>query len=180
MDDRSLARAIVAGDRDAFRALADRETAAVFRTCFRILRRSADAEDAAQEAFVIAYRTIGSYRGDGSLAAWLSRIATRHALRRLAHRPLAEPLDGKTHFRWLADGPDPAWLALAAEREGLVRSAVAALPDPYRETIALRFFAELSLVEIAATTGRPLGTVKTHLHRGLVRLRAALIREAVA
>ena len=180
MDDRSLARAIVAGDHDAFRVLADREAASVFHTCFRILRRSADAEDAAQEAFVIAYRTIGTYRGDGSLGAWLSRIAARHALRRLAHRLEAEPLDGETYVRWLVGGPDPAREALAAERGGLIRSAVAALPDPYGETIALRFFAELSLAEIAATTGRPLGTVKTHLHRGLVRLRAVLAHEAVA
>ena len=51
---------------------------------------------------------------------------------------------------------------------------MARLAEPYRETVSLRFFGELSLDEIARQTGRPLGTVKTHLHRGLLRLRDAL------
>jgi RNA polymerase sigma-70 factor (ECF subfamily) len=69
---------------------------------------------------------------------------------------------------------DPAMLSLRAERATEIRTAVAALPEPYREVVALRFFGEASLQEIANETGRPLGTVKTHLHRGLERLRARL------
>ena len=63
---------------------------------------------------------------------------------------------------------------MRAERATEIRTAVTSLPEPYRETVALRFFAEASLDEIARQTGRPLGTVKTHLHRGLARLRASL------
>ena len=55
-----------------------------------------------------------------------------------------------------------------------MRNAVEALPEPYREVVALRFFAELSLAEVAETTGRPVNTVKTHLRRGLERLRPLL------
>jgi RNA polymerase sigma-70 factor (ECF subfamily) len=80
----------------------------------------------------------------------------------------------------LVGGQDPLGLAIAAERATRVRAAVAALQEPYRETVALRFFAELSLVEIAEQTGRPLGTVKTHLHRGLARLRDAMRVEVTA
>jgi len=69
---------------------------------------------------------------------------------------------------------DPAILALRAERATEIRTAVATLPEPYREVVALRFFGEASLEEIARETGRPLGTVKTHLHRGLARLRGDL------
>jgi RNA polymerase sigma-70 factor (ECF subfamily) len=65
-------------------------------------------------------------------------------------------------------------VALQGERDQSVRAAVAALEEPYREVVALRFFGELSLDEIAMITGRPLGTVKTHLHRGLLRLRARI------
>ena len=54
-----------------------------------------------------------------------------------------------------------------------MRDAVASLPEPYREVVALRFFGELSLAEVAESTGRPLSTVKTHLRRGLERLRTA-------
>jgi RNA polymerase sigma-70 factor (ECF subfamily) len=64
--------------------------------------------------------------------------------------------------------------SLRAERAADVRAAVARLDEPYRETVALRFFADLTLDEIATATGRPLGTVKTHLHRGLIRLRGAV------
>ena len=69
---------------------------------------------------------------------------------------------------------DPAILTVRDERSAEVRDAVLALPEPYREVVALRFFADATLDEIARQTGRPLGTVKTHLHRGLARLRTAL------
>jgi RNA polymerase sigma-70 factor (ECF subfamily) len=69
---------------------------------------------------------------------------------------------------------DPANAVLRSERDAQLRAAVAALEEPYREVVALRFFAERSLAEIADATDRPLGTVKTHLHRGLARLRLAI------
>jgi RNA polymerase sigma-70 factor (ECF subfamily) len=76
--------------------------------------------------------------------------------------------------------PDPAQLAVRAERAAAIRSAVAGLDEPYREVVVLRFFSELSLAEIAAQSDRPLGTVKTHLHRGLQRLRRVLELQGVA
>jgi RNA polymerase sigma-70 factor (ECF subfamily) len=69
---------------------------------------------------------------------------------------------------------DPLAEALAAEQREQVRRAVLALPEPYREVIALRFFSELSLLDIAVVTGRPEGTVKSQLHRGLERMRNGL------
>ena len=174
MDDRLLIDAVMSGDRDAFRSLVEREQTPVFRTCYRVLGRVADAEDVSQETFVIAYRSIGTYRGEGTLGAWLGRIATRQALRRLGQRRETSSIDAPGLRPDLVGGQDPLGLAIAAERATRVRAAVAALREPYRETVALRFFAELSLVEIAEQTGRPLGTVKTHLHRGLARLRDAM------
>jgi len=116
-------------------------------------------------------------------------MARRRLARRLArpHRhptgaPRREtvPLESVGGAYDVSAGPDPLGAAIAAERGLAVRNAVTALKEPYREIVALRFFAELSLNEIADATGRPLGTVKTHLHRGLARLRDALAREAVA
>jgi RNA polymerase sigma-70 factor, ECF subfamily len=174
--DRAAVDAILGGDADGFRALVEREAATVIRACYRILGDPHEAEDAAQEAFVIAYRSLASWRGDGAFGAWLGRIAVRVALRQASRRravswvdPVSQA-DGGTNDR----GADPASLALRAEHSADLRAAVARLDEPYRETIALRFFAERSLAEIAAETGRPLGTVKTHLHRGLLRLRDVL------
>lgn len=180
MDDRQLVEAVTSGDREAFRSLVEREQTPVFRTCYRILGRIADAEDVAQETFVIAYRSIGTYRGEGSLGAWLGRIATRQAMRRLSQRRDAISIDAPGANVASVGGLDPLGQAIAAERSARIRSAVSALSEPYRETVALRFFAELSLAEIAEQTGRPLGTVKTHLHRGLARLRDAMGKEAAA
>jgi RNA polymerase sigma-70 factor (ECF subfamily) len=130
-------------------------------------------------------------RGDGPFGAWLSRItvrtALRHAGRRTALRKLAwiEPpgVDGAASESTsvvpalrMAEA-DPAVAAVAAERDAAVRSALARLEEPYREVVALRFFGELSLAEIATESGRPLGTVKTHLRRGLLRLRAIMDNE---
>jgi RNA polymerase sigma-70 factor (ECF subfamily) len=74
----------------------------------------------------------------------------------------------------LRDPGDPAAQALLAERGEAVREAVAALPEPYREVITLRFFGDLTPAAIAAAMGRPEGTVRAQLHRGLARLRGRL------
>ena len=178
VDDRALVEATLAGDRQAFGVFVERETRAVYRACLRILGRPHDAEDVTQETFVAAYRAIGSYRGDGPLRGWLLRIATRQAFRRLAQRrPTAEIATIPETF--LADSrTDPTRMVVASELRGELRDAVEALPDPYREVVALRFFAELSLAEVADATGRPINTVKTHLRRGLERLRPVFGAEA--
>ena len=188
--DRAVVDAVLAGDREAFRRLVDRESAQVVRTCHRILGDLHDAEDAAQEAFVTAYRSLASWRGEGPFGAWLTRIAVRIAIRQAGKRRTVAwrdpvgidgaaargPVDVALDQASVAAAPshDPSMLTLDAERATDVRAAVTALAEPYREVVVLRFFGEQSLDEIARQTGRPLGTVKTHLHRGLLRLRASL------
>jgi len=198
---RTVVDAVLRGDRDAFRVLVERESTTVVRACHRVLGDVRDAEDAAQESFVTAYRSLASWRGEGTFGAWMARIAVRVSLRQASRRrpvtwidPIAAESGDSAQARTPADrasrsalmagaldaagGQDPASLALRGEREVAVRAAVAGLDEPYREVVALRFFGDLSLAEIAAVSGRPLGTVKTHLHRGLGRLRDALAAEA--
>ncbi len=184
-DDRSIVDAVLGGDRDAFRKLVEREGPSVVAACTRVLGDRSEAEDVAQEAFVIAYRSLGSWRAEGAFGAWLSRIAVRLAVRRAAQRkqvawldPIAADSDqpGRERFRTTnpSQAADPAHTVLRSERDARLRMAVASLDEPYREVVALRFFAERSLIEIAEATGRPVGTVKTHLHRGLARLRGSV------
>lgn len=178
LDDRALVDAVLSGDRDVFRILVDREQVSVYRTCLRVLGRPHDAEDVAQESLVMAYRSLGSYRGDGPLRGWLLRIATRQAYRRLGQR--RENAELQPEMSMAGPATDPVAVMLAGERQRTLRLAVAALAEPYREVVALRFFGEMSLEEIAATTKRPLGTVKTQLRRGLERLRPLVGAEAMA
>ncbi len=201
LEARRVVAAVLEGDPDAFRTLVERESRTLVRSCYRVLGDLHDAEDAAQEAFVTAYRALGTWRGDGPFGAWLARIGVRIALRKASRRrpvvwidPHPVAADGGSDERVAANTvgerallgalgraeADPAQLFARAERAASIRAAVASLDEPYREVIALRFFSELSLAEIAEEAGRPLGTVKTHLHRGLRRLRRALDTEGVA
>jgi RNA polymerase sigma-70 factor (ECF subfamily) len=179
VDDRSTVDALVSGDADAWQRLVEHETPRVFRTCYRILGRVDVAEDAAQETFIAAYRAIGSYRGEGSAGAWLCRIATRESWRRAASErrsaSLLSPLEQAAEHE-LRDGRDPLTAALSAEQAEQIRRAVAALPEPYREVISLRFLSELSIEDVAAVMQRPIGTVKAQLHRGQSRLRQQIGR----
>jgi RNA polymerase sigma-70 factor (ECF subfamily) len=179
VDDHALVAAVRSGDREAFGVLVDRETGAVYRACLRILGRPHDAEDVTQESFVAAYRAIGQFRGEGSLRGWLVRIATRQAFRRLSQRRPDAELDTVGEARLADTSTDPTRVVVAAERRDDVRRAVSKLAEPSREVVALRFFGELSLAEVAETTGRPINTVKTHLRRGLERLRPVLVPEAI-
>ncbi len=159
--DRTVVDDVLAGDREAYRQLVEREAASVVRACHRVLGDLHDAEDAAQEAFVTAYRSLASWRGDGPFGAWLTRIAVRIALREAGRRrtvtwldvrgtadeTIRDPQSASLDAASVAAAPrmDPALLSLRSERAADVRSAVAALPEPYREVVTLRFFGELSL-----------------------------------
>jgi RNA polymerase sigma-70 factor (ECF subfamily) len=179
VDDQPFIDAIRAADPDAFRRLVDRELDPVFRVAYRILGERQDAEDVAQDTFVTAYRSIATYRGDGPIGAWLRTIATRLALRRAADR------SAETHVSYELEDPnrtEPGPLAamLSAERESAVRTAIAGLSEAQREVVTLRLFGDMSLQEIADATGQPLSTCKSHLRRGLERLRATLRDEVAA
>ncbi len=172
-----MARALARGDKVAFGHLVDLYTDEVFRICYRVLGSIEEAEDAVQETFVLAYRAVRSYRGEGPPGAWLARIAIRECWRRgkstsrrvALTQPLDEVIEATT-----PDRADVAREVIAAEERAEVRRALTELPEPYREVVSLRFLGDRSLADIAAVTGHPEATVKTHLYRGLERLRTIM------
>ena len=172
-NDRELVDAVLAGDVEAYRTLVDCESRSVIGLCMGILRDADDAQDVAQDAFVRAYRSLATFRGDGTFGAWIGRIATRMAIARAVAikqeqtTASARAQDASSYV----DHANPEREMLMLENANAVRQAIRELPADQRQVVELRFFQEMPLDQIALTTGTPLGTVKSRLHRALARLR---------
>lgn len=163
-----LARA-AAGDREAFRTIVERYQTMVYSVAYNVLGNHADAEDAAQDAFLRCYRSLPQYRSEASFSTWLFRLALTTAVdarRRERRRP--EPVDVPD-----VAGETPAGLAAGVDAATIAR-ALGDLPEDYRTPTVLRDLYGLPYQEIAELTGRPLGTVKVMVHRGRAALRLRL------
>jgi len=172
MTDRELVDAVLAGDTDAYRALVDRESRSIVGLCVGILRDLDEAQDVAQDAFVQAYRSLASYRGDGTFGAWIGRIATRMAVSRavaIKQEQRSDTADADAIV--LDDQANPERRVVQLEQTEAMRQAIRNLPSDQRQVVEMRFYSDMQLDEIAAQTGSPLGTVKSRLHRALARLR---------
>lgn len=167
MDDIQLARLAAAGQRDAFGALVRRHGAGVRALLRRMGAEAATADDIAQDAFVAAYRSIGDYRGEGSFAGWINRVAARLYLRRARGGLRLETSLDELEERD-AGGAGEADARLDLDR------ALAELAPVERLCVALCHGAGFSHPEIAADLNLPVGTVKSHIRRGLDRLRSRL------
>jgi RNA polymerase sigma-70 factor (ECF subfamily) len=179
--DREVVDAVLAGNREAFRVLVERESQPVIAVCRRILGDPVEAEDSAQDAFAQAYQALATFRGDGPFGAWLRRIAVRVAIARLAARRDVIRLDADAvdpRAATLKSKDDPEAHALEVEHRAAIFDAVARLPASQREVVLLRFYGDLSLQEIARVTRDPLGTVKSRLSRGVTTLREQLTSRA--
>ena len=178
LGDRQVVDAVLAGDREAFRVLVERESQAVIGVCRRILGDQVEAQDAAQDAFSQAFQALATFRGDGPFGAWLHRIAVRAAIARLVARRDLLTLDGEAidvRAALPVSAGDPEAVALDGEDRAAILAAVRALPEAQRDVVMLRFYGELSLDEIAEATGHPIGTVKSRLSRGVTNLRDQLV-----
>ena len=145
------------GDVGAYEELVRTHQSLAVRTAYVITGQAADAQDAVQEAFVKAYRSLGRFREGAAFRPWLLRIVANEAIsrRRAAHR----------HVN----------LALEQERHREVVAAMSMLRPEDRLVIAYRYWFELSEAEMAEALGCPRGTVKSRLSRALSKLRETLV-----
>jgi RNA polymerase sigma-70 factor (ECF subfamily) len=176
---------IVAGEKELFHDLIRPYERMVYLTCFSILKNETEAEDAAQEAVISAYRHLGSFRGDAKFSTWLVTIAMNEGRKRLRKskgavfesidEPAGDP-DGDFIPAPLTDWREIPLEALERKelREAL-RAAVSELPDLYRQVFIFRDLEEMDIAETAAALGLTTGVVKVRLHRARIMLQKKLV-----
>ena len=175
LDEPELIRRAQRGDTHAYEELVYAYQGIAFRTAYVIARNAADAEEAAQDGFLKAWRALGRFREGAPFRPWLLRIVANEASNRrrsagrrasLALRAAAEEPSGDA-------APSPEAALLSAEQRATLLAAVEELPEEQRDVVALRYFLGLSEAEVAETLAIPQGTVKSRTARALERLRTA-------
>ena len=184
-DDREIAQRIASGDRVALECMMRRYNRRLYRLARATLRDRTEAEDALQDAYIGAYRSIGQFRGDASLSTWLSRLVLNECLGRLRRtnrrqRVMSivgsnEPADACTLDGDFAESPDRE--VGRAQMRDLLERTVDDLPEDFRTVFVLRSVEELSVDETAGTLGIPEETVRSRHFRARSMLREALARE---
>jgi RNA polymerase sigma-70 factor (ECF subfamily) len=172
------------GDQLAFRNIMERHNQRLYRVARAVLRDEAEAEDAVQEAYLRAFSGLRDFRGDASIATWLTRITLNECLgRKRKQRPTVglEALQSAEvsgaqiiRFPGMNSNSDPERSAAHMEIRKLLESSIDLLPEAFRMVFVMREVEDLSIEETAAALGIRPETVKTRLHRARLMLRAAL------
>ena len=184
MTDAQLVEQTLAGSDDGFAALVARHQRSVYNLLARMLRNPALAEELAQETFLKAYTHLRSFNPDYKFSSWILRIAHNAAIDVLRQRgPQLVSIDNPEHpeqgrIEDTLEDPRSNEAERRVEQRDLSRVLGAALDHlrpEYRRAVILRYQQDLGYEEIAAITGEPLGTVKSHLHRARAEMAAFLV-----
>lgn len=185
-DDAALAARVVGGDTAAFELLMRRHNRRLYRLARAMLRDAAEAEDALQDAYLAAYQSLAGFRGEASLATWLSRVVSNQCLARLRRQArrdnivpmvaLPEPEEAAPVLRDEAmDTPDRA--LVRSQMRALLERKLDELPEAFRTVFVLRSVEELSVEETAQCLGIPEATVRSRQFRARSLLRESLAQE---
>jgi RNA polymerase sigma-70 factor (ECF subfamily) len=179
LDERSLVEACLANRPGAFDLIVERHRRSVYLLCYRFVSNHEDASDLSQDVFLRAYRGLGRFRGQSSLATWLYRIAVNVCLNRVGAKTplgkLTEPIDER-EFPDVRAESAPERL-LRDERGTRVREAIARLPRKQRTTLILRMYHEMPHQQIAQVLGSSVGAVKANFFHALGNLKKLLGEE---
>lgn len=155
--DLPLVRRFLAGEERAFDELVTRHQSYVYNVCLQILGNQADAEDAAQDVFVAAYKALPRFRMRSKISTWIYRIAVNQCVSRLRRR--------RAEVRTAQEAGERPTQAGQVEKRRLVRDLVQRLAPHYRAVLVLKYYREFSYQEIAEILGWSPDKVKCYLHR---------------
>jgi RNA polymerase sigma-70 factor (ECF subfamily) len=162
---------VLAGEINAFESIVRRWQSPLVNLAYRFCRDRGRAEDMAQEAFLRAYRALGSWRRDAAFSTWLFALATNLYRTELRRIPV-----GSVPLSDIHAAAEPRGGLEEADRDRFVRRAVFALPAKYREALTLFYFHDMDVHDAARSLALPEGTVKARLSRGREILRGKLSR----
>jgi len=178
-------RDVLAGNRDAYRVLMDRHFGTVTRIAFRITGNEADAEEAAQEAFLRAYNKLPSFRRDSTFSTWITRIAMNTAINLVERRNrdlsyqsprIADEPSPTEHAVRVADTQaSPEGALLSREAASLRQAAMAQLTPMERTAFTLRHMEEIPMAEIATALNVTTNSAKQAVFRAVSKLRQSLM-----
>ena len=176
LDESELVLRSQRGDEEAYEELVRMHQGIAFRTAYVFTGVAEDAQEAAQDAFVKAYRALARFRPGAPFRPWLLKIVANEARNRRRSAGRREALVVRATASAGAEdaAPSPEAALLSAERRDELLAAVNRLRSDDREVIACRYFLDLSEEDTAAALGWKRGTVKSRLSRALERLRAEL------
>ena len=164
------------GDREAFGGLVEQYRDNVYRLAYRMCGNAYDADEAAQEAFVAAWRALPNFRGDAKFSTWLYRLTTNAAID-VMRREKRHQTVGDGEMVDVADDADsPQETVERTEQQEAVQKALSTLSEEYREVLLLRYMEELDYAEIAEVLQLPSGTVKSRINRAKAALKTALLK----
>jgi RNA polymerase sigma-70 factor (ECF subfamily) len=174
-----LLEAAARGDRDAFATLYRQTSSKLFALSMSILRRNDWAEEALQEAYTRIWRSAHRYDSNkGSGMSWIVTISRNAALSKLMRRPKDEFAGNETEMLHLPSGdPTPIETAMRSSDARRLASCLGELEEEQKKSILLIYYQGLTQREVAEHLDRPIGTVKSWVRRGLLRLRGCLDRE---
>jgi RNA polymerase sigma-70 factor (ECF subfamily) len=169
--------AIARGDEQALASLYDRYRLILFGLIMRILHDRSEAEDVLQEVFMQAWRQASNFdEARGRPFTWLVTLARSRAIDRLRSLHSRERIANESARDEVVQAPDASDAALQSEQGEIVRHALAELPEEQQRALLLAYFEGLTQSEIATRLDTPLGTIKTRMRSGLIKLRE-LLRE---
>jgi RNA polymerase sigma factor (sigma-70 family) len=173
LDENDLIQRAKRGDKHAYEELVYAYQGIAFRTAYVLAGNGADAEEAAQDGFVKAWRALGRFRDGAPFRPWLLQIVANEARnrRRSAGRRAHLALRAATEHPSGDAAPSPEAALLSTQQREALLTAVNDLPEDQRSVITLRYFVGLSEQEVADTLDLPTGTVKSRTSRALERLR---------
>jgi len=175
-DEQELITLARRGDTNAYAMLVRAYEQVAFRAAFLILRDADEAADAAQEAFLRAYRALGSFKLGKPFRPWLLQIVTNQALNRIKFAARRAKMTERYARSLTLDSPTESQVETREQSERLMQ-AVNKLSDEERALVSLRYFLELPEAEVAAALKIPLGTVKSRLHRTQAKLREIIRKD---